>query len=39
MALTKEHLRAVMSGMPENRVEELRQILGYLVKEFDREGS
>ncbi len=39
MALTKEHLRAVMSGTPENRVEELRQILGYPVKEFDREGS
>ncbi len=39
MALTKEHLRAVMSGTLENRVEELRQILGYPVKEFDREGS
>jgi len=39
MTLTKEHLRAVMSGTPEERVEELRKILGCPVKEFDREGS
>ena len=39
MALTKEHLRAVMTGTQENRVEELRKILGYPVKELDREGS
>ncbi|WP_041918675.1 N-6 DNA methylase [Gloeocapsa sp. PCC 7428] len=39
MALTKEHLRAVMSGTLANRVEKMRQILGYPIKEFDREGS
>jgi len=39
MALTKEHLRAVMSGTLENRIEKLRQILGYPIKEFDCEGS
>jgi type I restriction-modification system DNA methylase subunit len=39
MALTKEHLRVVMTGTQENRVEELRKILGYPVKELDREGS
>lgn len=39
MALTKEHLRAVMTGTQEDRIEKLRQILGYPVKEFDREGS
>ena len=39
MALTKEYLCAVMTGTPENRIEELRQILGYPVKEFDCEGS
>jgi len=39
MTLTKEHLRAVMSSTPEDRVEELRKILRYPVKEFDREGS
>ncbi|WP_199197638.1 hypothetical protein [Chroococcidiopsis sp. CCALA 051] len=39
MALTKEHLRVVMTGTQEDRVEELRKILGYPVKELDREGS
>lgn len=39
MALTKEHLRAVMTGTQENRIEQLRKILGYPVKELDREGS
>lgn len=39
MALTKEHLRAVMTGTQEDRVEELRKVLEYPVKEFDREGS
>ncbi|URD48650.1 type ISP restriction/modification enzyme [Chroococcidiopsis sp. CCNUC1] len=39
MALTKEHLRVVMTRTQENRVEELRKILGYPVKELDREGS
>jgi type I restriction-modification system DNA methylase subunit len=39
MALTKEHLRAVMTGTQEDRVEELRKILGYPVKQLDRGGS
>jgi len=39
MVLTKEHLRAVMSGTLENRIDKLCQILGYPIKEFDREGS
>jgi hypothetical protein len=39
MALTKEHLHAVMTGTLENRVEELQKILGYPVKELDREGA
>lgn len=39
MALTKEHLRAVMTGTQENRIEELRKILGYPVKQRDPEGS
>ncbi|RUT02625.1 DNA methyltransferase [Chroococcidiopsis cubana SAG 39.79] len=32
-------MRAVMTGTQEDRVEELRKILGYPVKELDREGS
>lgn len=39
MTLTKEHLRAVMTGTRENRVEKLRQVLGYLSIQKDTEGS
>jgi len=39
MALTKEHLRAVMTGTQEDRVEELRKVLGYPVKQRDPKGS
>lgn len=35
MALTKEHLCAVMTGTDSNRVEALRQVLGYPVKQRD----
>lgn len=39
MTLTKEDLRAVMTGTQEDRVEELRKILGYPVKQRDPKGS
>lgn len=39
MTLTKELLRAVMTGTDSNRVEELRQILRYPVKQLDPKGS
>lgn len=39
MTLTKELLRAVMTGTDSSRVEELRQILRYPVKQLDSKGS
>ncbi|MBN3870199.1 hypothetical protein [Nostoc sp. JL33] len=40
MTFTKEQLQAVMTGTDLNhRVEALRQLLGYPVKEHDPQGS
>ena len=39
MTLTREHLYAVMTGTQSPRVEELRKILGYPVKQIDGGGS
>jgi len=39
MSLTAEQLQAVMTGTEENRVESLRQLLGYPVLQRDPSGS
>ena len=39
MSFTTEQLQAAITGTEENRVEALRQLLGYPVKQRDREGS
>lgn len=39
MAIFPEQLQPVAVGSPENRVEALRLVLGYPVKQRDPEGS
>lgn len=39
MSISKEQLQSVTVGSQESRVEALRQILGYPVKQRDSQGS